>query len=176
MADEDEGLTRKERTFLRDLLITLSLLLMFIIGFWMLEQTMNSVVILKRDFVDLAFDRRMDVWRYHDISYGLLWVSYVGFVLREITPWRKGELTSSGVIISLLGFASLTAGLFLSQDTMNAVLILDRACKGWASKTYPEFWDRTPGAQGAPSGTLLQVSRLGGKDFLVEIEVFAAIK
>ncbi len=51
-----------------------------------------------------------------------------------------------------------------------------RACKGWASKAYPEFWDRTPGAQGAPSGTLLQVSRLGGKDFLVEIEVFAAIK
>jgi len=112
---------------MRELLITLSLLLMFIIGFWMLEQTMNSVVILKRDFVDLAFDRRMDVWRYHDISYGLLWVSYVGFVLREITPWRKGELTSSGVIISLLGFASLTAGLFLSQDTMNAVLILNRS-------------------------------------------------
>jgi len=127
MADEPEGLTRKERSFLRELLITLSLLLMFIIGFWMLEQTMNSVVILKRDFVDLAFDRRMDVWRYHDISYGLLWVSYVGFVLREITPWRKGELTSSGVIISLLGFASLTAGLFLSQDTMNAVLILNRS-------------------------------------------------
>ena len=127
MADEPEGLTRKERSFLKELLITLSLLLMFIIGFWMLEQTMNSVVILKRDFVDLAFDRRMDVWRYHDISYGLLWVSYVGFVLREITPWRKGELTSSGVIISLLGFASLTAGLFLSQDTMNAVLILNRS-------------------------------------------------
>ncbi len=127
MADESEGLTRKERSFLKELFITLSLLLMFVIGFWMLEQTMNSVVILKRDFVDLAFDRRMDVWRYHDISYGLLWVSYVGFVLREITPWRKGELTSSGVIISLLGFASLTAGLFLSQDVMNAVLILDRA-------------------------------------------------
>ncbi len=127
MADESEGLSRKERKFMRELLITLSLLLMFIIGFWMLEQTMNSVVILKRDFVDLAFDRRMDVWRYHDISYGLLWVSYVGFVLREITPWRKGELTSSGVIISLLGFASLTAGLFLSQDTMNAVLILNRS-------------------------------------------------
>lgn len=127
MVDESEGLTRKESSFLKELLITLSLLLMFIIGFWMLEQTMNSVVILKRDFVDLAFDRRMDVWRYHDISYGLLWVSYVGFVLREITPWRKGELTSSGVIISLLGFASLTAGLFLSQDTMNAVLILNRS-------------------------------------------------
>ena len=126
MAAEDEGLARHERTFLKDLLIVIPLLFMFIIGFWMLEQTMNSVVILKRDFVDLAFNRRMDVWRYHDISYGLLWLSYVGFVLREITPWRKGELTSSGVIISLLGFASLTAGLFLSQDTMNAVLILDR--------------------------------------------------
>jgi len=127
MADDSEGLTRKERKYLKDLLIVLPLLFIFVIGFWMLEQTMNSVVILKRDFVDLAFNRRMDVWRYHDISYGLLWVSYVGFVLREITPWRKGELSSSGVIISLLGFASLTAGLFLSQDVMNAVLILDRA-------------------------------------------------
>ena len=127
MADDSEGLTRKERKYLKDLLIVLPLLFIFIIGFWMLEQTMNSVVILKRDFVDLPFNLRMDVWRYHDISYGLLWISYVGFVMREITPWRKGELTSSGVIISLLGFASLTAGLFLSQDTMNAVLILDRA-------------------------------------------------
>lgn len=127
MAEDSEGLTRKERKYLKDLLIVLPLLFIFIIGFWMLEQTMNSVVILKRDFVDLPFNLRMDVWRYHDISYGLLWISYVGFVMREITPWRKGELTSSGVIISLLGFASLTAGLFLSQDTMNAVLILDRA-------------------------------------------------
>lgn len=127
MVDEDEGLTRKESRYLKDLLVVLPLLFIFFIGFWMLEQTMNSVVILKRDFVDLPFNLRMDVWRYHDISYGLLWISYVGFVLREITPWRKGELTSSGVVISLLGFASLTAGLFLSQDVMNAVLILDRA-------------------------------------------------
>ncbi len=127
MADDSEGLTGKERTFVKDLFFVIPLLFMFIIGFWMLEQTMNSVVILKRDFVDLAFNRRMDVWRYHDISYGLLWLSYVGFVIREVTPWRKGELTRSGVIISLLGFASLTAGLFLSQDVMNAVLILDRA-------------------------------------------------
>jgi len=127
MTEESEGPTAKERKYLKDLVIVLPLLVMFFIGFWMLEQTMNSVVILKRDFVDLPFNLRMDVWRYHDIAYGLLWLSYVGFVLREVTPWRKGELTSSGVIISLLGFASLTAGLFLSQDVMNAVLILDRA-------------------------------------------------
>jgi len=127
MADDNESLTRKEKSFLKDLLIVISLLFMFIIGFWMLEQTMNSVVILKRDFVDLAFNLRMDVWRYHDISYALLWLSYIGFVIREITPWKKGELTSGRVIISLLGFASLTAGLFLSQDVMNAVLILDRS-------------------------------------------------
>ncbi|MBI4257515.1 MAG: hypothetical protein HY619_01040 [Thaumarchaeota archaeon] len=89
---------------------------------------MNSVVLLGRDYVDLPFySLRVDVWFYHDVSYILLWLSYAGFVIWEITPWRKGRLTSGRVVIALSGFALLTAGLWLTQDVMNAVLILNRA-------------------------------------------------
>ena len=121
-------LTRRGLRVFLGLVVSVLLLATFVVGFWMLEQTMNSVVIFGRDYVDLPFyGLRIDVWFYHDISYALLWISYVGFVFREITPWRKGEMTSGRVLIALLGFASLTAGLWLTQDTMNAVLTLGRS-------------------------------------------------
>ena len=46
---------------------------------------------------------------------------------------------------------------------------------GWAARAYPDFWDRNPQEQSMSPGPLVEVSRLAGKDFMVEIEVFAAI-
>ena len=112
------------RLFLR-LFASVLLLASFAIGLWMLEQTMNSVVILRRDFVDVPFDGlQVDVWFYHDVAYVLLWLSYVGFVLLETAPWRR-QLTLGRASASVLGFISVTAGLWLTQDTMNAVLSLN---------------------------------------------------
>jgi len=50
-----------------------------------------------------------------------------------------------------------------------------KAVDGWGPETYPDFWDRNPEEQTMSPGTLLEISRLAGKDFMVEIEVFAAI-
>ena len=89
---------------------------------------MNSVVILKRDFVDIPFHGlKIDVWFYHDVAYALLWISFITFVLaRSTTPWKRGLSTPRKVIVALPGFASLTAGLWITQDTMNSALSLNR--------------------------------------------------
>jgi enamine deaminase RidA (YjgF/YER057c/UK114 family) len=50
-----------------------------------------------------------------------------------------------------------------------------QAMDGWAAQAYPDFWDRNPEEQSTSPGTLIGVTRLAGKDFMVEIEVFAAI-
>lgn len=127
MSEEGSILTRKGLRLLSGLSLLVLLLCVFVVGYWMLEQTMNSVVLLRRGFVDLPFQAlRLDVWFYHDVAYALLWLSYVGFVVWEVVPWRKGRLTSGRVFISVLGFAVLTAGLWLIQDVMNAVLILNK--------------------------------------------------
>ncbi len=108
-------------------MVALLLLLLFVAGFWMLNQTLDTVVILGRNFVNLpSYPLPIDVWTYHDGSYTLLWTAYLGLVIWEITPWKPGHLTSGRIIIALLGFATLTAGLWLAQDTMNAVLVLNR--------------------------------------------------
>lgn len=132
MSDEQYFLTPTGRRIIRGLLISTFLLIMFVVGHWMLEQTMNSVVILKRNYVDVPFYfLQVDVWLYHDLAYALIWLSYLGLISCEITPWRRVQLTRGMVITALLGFACLTAGLWLTQDTMNAVLSLNR--------TYVDF-------------------------------------
>jgi len=127
MSEEGAILTHKGLKLLRDLLLSVFLLGILVMGYWMVEPTMNAVVLLKRDYVDLPIHGlQLDVWFYHDAAYALLWLSYVGIVVWKIVPWKKGRLTSGRVVISLLGFAVLTAGLWLIQDVMNAVLILKR--------------------------------------------------
>jgi len=127
MSEEGAILTHKGLKLLRDLLLSLFLFGILAMGYWMIVQTMNAVVLLKRDYVDLPIHGlQLDVWLYHDAAYAPLWLSYVGIVVWEVVPWKKGRLTSGRVIISLLGFAVLTAGLWLIQDIMNAVLILKR--------------------------------------------------
>jgi hypothetical protein len=92
----------------------------------MLNQTLDSVVILGRDYVNIpSYPLPISVWPYHDAAYALLWLSYFGFVLWDVTSWKHGHLIG-GVVVALFGFSLLTAGLWLAQDTMNAVLILGR--------------------------------------------------
>ncbi len=108
----------------------LAILVLFTIasGLWALDQVFDSVIVLGRDFVNLPFSGTpVDVWTYHDIAYVLLWVSYVALVTWEVTPWRPGHLTNGKVVAAFVGFVLLTAGLWLTQDTMNAVLTLHRS-------------------------------------------------
>ncbi|QQG48183.1 MAG: hypothetical protein HY247_05350 [archaeon] len=103
------------------------LLGLFSAGYWALNQTLDSVTILHRAFVDLPFSPwRLDVWTYHDVAFTLLWVSYVGFALWEALPWRFAQHHVARAAIALFGFSVLTAGLWLAQDLMNAVLVLRR--------------------------------------------------
>lgn len=127
MSNELSFLTEIGRKVIRRLLTSAFLLFLFIVGYWMLEQTMNAVVILHRDYVDVPFyGLQIDVWFYHDIAYVLIWLSYIAFFSYETTPWKRGLSTSQKVLIALPGFACLTAGLWVTQDTMNAVLSLHR--------------------------------------------------
>ncbi len=97
------------------------------LGVWTLYQTMNSVVSLDRGYVNVPFyPLPVDVWSYHDISYTLIWLAYIGFVIWKTTPWKSGSLTTGRVLVALIGFALVTAGLWLTQDVMNAVLMLGR--------------------------------------------------
>lgn len=120
-------LTRRGRRLVTNIIVVILLLVVLVIGAWALYQTMNAVVALGRSYVNLPFyPLPIDVWSYHDMSYTLIWIAYVGFVLRKVTPWRSGSLTTGKVIVSLAGFAFVTAGLWLTQDVMNAVLVLGR--------------------------------------------------
>ena len=120
-------LTKRGFAVLVRFMLALLILAMVALGLWMLNQVIDSVSILGRSFVDVpGYPAQVDVWTYHDAAYALLWTSYAILVLWEITPWKPGRLTSGRVAIALFGFALLTAGLWLSQDLMNAVLILHR--------------------------------------------------
>lgn len=131
MSDEYSLLTETGRKIIRRLVVSAFLLFLFVVGYWMLEQTMNSIVILNRNYVDVPFyGLKIDVWFYHDIAYGLLWLSYIAFFAFETNPWSHSPderlSVSQKVLIALPGFACLTAGLWITQDTMNAVLSLNR--------------------------------------------------
>ena len=127
MTEAPTLLTKRGFVVLRRVLLSLVLLLMLSLGLWGLNQALDSIIILGRNFVDVpGYPVQVSVWTYHDAAFALLWASYVGFVLWEVVPWRPRELTSGKIIIALLGFALLTAGLWLSQDLMNAVLVLNR--------------------------------------------------
>ncbi|MDV3293291.1 MAG: hypothetical protein LYZ70_03380 [Nitrososphaerales archaeon] len=120
-------LTGRGRKLVANTFVVLLLLAGLVIGAWALYQTMNAVVALGRNYVNLPFyPLPIDVWSYHDAAYSLIWLAYIGFVLRKVTPWRSGSLTTGRVIVSLAGFASVTAGLWLRQDVMNAVLVMGR--------------------------------------------------
>jgi enamine deaminase RidA (YjgF/YER057c/UK114 family) len=74
-----------------------------------------------------------------------------------------------------------TEGATLKDVVNRRIFVTDmdaylKATDGWAAQAYPDFWDRNPQEQTMSPGTLLEVSRLAGKDFMVEIEVFAAIE
>jgi hypothetical protein len=128
MAEGTSLLTRRGLVVFRRLIVAFIILLMLSVGFWMLNQVLDSVVILGRNYVDVpGYPAQVNVWTYHDAAYTLLWVSYVGLVLWEITPWKPGQRSVGRVVIALLGFALLTAGLWISQDLMNAVLSLHRS-------------------------------------------------
>jgi hypothetical protein len=128
MAGDSSLLTEGGLIILRRFLIAVVLLGLFAAGFWVLNQTMDAVVLLHRAYVEVPFyPAPIDVWTYHDYGFALLWVAYVGLILWEITPWKPGRLTSGRVLIGLFGFALLTAGLWLSQDAMNAELVLHRS-------------------------------------------------
>lgn len=127
MAVDASLLTKRGFILLRRLASALLLLALFAAGFWILNQTLDAVLSLHRSFVDLPFyPVPIDVWTYHDYGFALLWFSFVGFVFWETTPWKSGHLTGGRALISLVGFAVLTGGLWLSQDLMNAVLVLGR--------------------------------------------------
>jgi hypothetical protein len=99
----------------------------FTAGYWMVEQTMNAVIHFRRDFVNLPYyDRTINVWLYHDIAYTLLWISYIVSVLTEVKNDRL-HVTGNLILVAIIGFALLTAGLWLTQDTMVAVLSYNRA-------------------------------------------------
>lgn len=73
-----------------------------------------------------------------------------------------------------------TEGASLKDVVNRRIFVTDmdaylKAMDGWAAEAYPDFWDRNPREQTTSPGTLLGVTRLAGKDFMVEIEVFAAI-
>lgn len=120
-------LTGRGFTILVRFILAFLILTMVSVGLWMLNQVIDSVSILGRSFVDVpGYPAQVSVWTYHDAAYGLLWISYVILVLWEITPWKPGRITSGRVVIALFGFALLTAGLWISQDLMNAVLALHR--------------------------------------------------
>ncbi|HKT22331.1 MAG TPA: hypothetical protein VJR06_06980 [Nitrososphaerales archaeon] len=127
MAEDASFLTRKGAAMIRRLLYALVLSTLFIAGFWMLSQTLDAVVVLGRGYVNIpSYPLPVSVWPYHDAAYLLLWISYVGFVLWDIAPWMGGRFTASRTVIALFGFSLLTSGLWLAQDTMNAVLVLGR--------------------------------------------------
>ncbi len=127
MAERASLLTSRGFVVFRRLVVAFILLLMLSLGLWMLNQVLDSVVILGRNYVDVpGYPAQVGVWAYHDAAYALLWISYVGLVLWEITPWKPGQLTPGRVMVALFGFALLTAGLWISQDLMNAVLVLHR--------------------------------------------------
>ncbi|MDE1852918.1 MAG: hypothetical protein KGI38_04115 [Thaumarchaeota archaeon] len=127
MTESTSMLTRRGFVIIGRLFVAFILLLMLSVGFWMLNQVLDAVVILGRSYVDVpGYPAQVSVWVYHDAAYTLLWVSYVGLVLWEITPWKPNQRTVGRVLIALFGFALLTAGLWLSQDLMNAVLVLHR--------------------------------------------------
>ena len=126
---EDTGLlTGRGYIVFRRVLYASILMAMFSLGFWMLNQVLDSVAILDRSSVDVpGFVVQIDVWTYHDAAYALLWSTFVLMVLWEIAPWKPGQLTTGRVLIALIGFAFLTAGLWVSQDIMNATLILHKS-------------------------------------------------
>jgi enamine deaminase RidA (YjgF/YER057c/UK114 family) len=73
-----------------------------------------------------------------------------------------------------------TEGATLKDVVNRRIFVTDmdeylKAMDGWAAQSYPDFWDRNSEEQIMSPGTLVEVSRLAGKDFMVEIEVFAAI-
>ena len=99
----------------------------FTAGYWMVEQTMNSVVHFGRDFVNIPYyEGTLNVWLYHDVAYTLLWISYIISVVKEVK--NDGiHITRNLILVAIVGFALLTAGLWLTQDTMVAVLSYNRA-------------------------------------------------
>jgi hypothetical protein len=109
-----------------NIILALLILSTFTAGYWMVEQTMNSVVHFNRDYVDLPnYSGSVNVWLYHDVAYTLLWIAYVLLVVKEVKSDGM-PLTKNLIIITILGFALLTAGLWLTQDAMIAVLSYDR--------------------------------------------------
>jgi len=126
-AAEQGILTGRGMAIIKNLFAAGLIFLLFALGFWALQQTLDSVVSLGRNFVDLPFGgMRTDVWTYHDLAYTLLWFSYVGLVVFEAAHWKPFRLTVSRVLASVFGFALLTSGLWLAQDVMDAVLVLNR--------------------------------------------------
>lgn len=109
------------------LILTLVLLAVFAAGLWSLNQVLDSVIALGRGYVNVpGFTGPVSVWSYHDFSYAALWGSYTGLVVLDAKPWRPGGITIPRVLAFLAGFVVLTAGLWISQDVMNAALILHR--------------------------------------------------
>jgi hypothetical protein len=92
----------------------------------MVEQTMNTVIQFRRDYVHVPYyEGTLNVWLYHDIAYTLLWVSYIISVVKEVK--NDGiHITRNLILVAIIGFALLTAGLWLTQDTMVAVLSYSR--------------------------------------------------
>ncbi len=128
MSDDSSLVTRRGAVVIGRLAVALLGLAMLTAGLWMLNQVLDSVVAFGRGYVDFPYyPAHVDIWFYHDIAYALLWVAYAGLVLWEVAPWRNRQLGVGRFIIALLGFAILTAGLWLSQDLMNAVLVLHRS-------------------------------------------------
>ncbi len=122
----DNGKQQATLNSIKHYLLAIVILSSFITGYWMLEQTLNSVIHLRRDYVHLPFyEGTINVWFYHDIAYTLLWISYIISVIKEV---KNGELKLSRdlIIVAIIGFALLTAGLWLIQDAMVAVLSYDR--------------------------------------------------
>ena len=112
---------------LKHFLLALMILSTFTAGYWMVEQTMNAVIQHKRDYVDLPnYSGTVNVWIYHDIAYSLLWIAYLILIIKEIKS-DGVYLTKNLIITTVFGFALLTAGLWLTQDAMIAVLSYDRA-------------------------------------------------
>ena len=123
----DGGSSKSRLALLRESGAAAFPFVLFVLGFWALEQTMFAVAILGRDYVNLPFGpATLDVWTYHDIAYSLIWLAYVGVVAFEALRWRPFRFTVPRVLVSLFGFAVVTAGLWLSQDMMNSVLVLGR--------------------------------------------------
>lgn len=92
----------------------------------MVEQTMNSVINFRRDYVNIPYyEGTVNVWMYHDVAYTLLWTSYIISIVKEVKS-DGVHVTKNLIMVAIIGFALLTAGLWLTQDAMIAALSYSR--------------------------------------------------